>query len=265
MALNKFLKAVAKVEEQLKQKSEKRLDEPAHDESNWLVSYADMMTLLCVFFVLMFSMAKLDEGKYEALQAEIAKQFGNDYKSPAKEAALFISQVFKEAGSDQDIMIKSDPTGVMVTFESMILFDSMSADIRAEGRAVMNRLITATKEQEKLQSKQFKIVVEGHTDSLPVTSGPYPTNWELSAARAGAVVRMFVDNGFQPDHLTAVGYGSTRPAAVERTPAGSMDSGAIAKNRRVVIRLMEPRVDSIPFPESAKLVTPPANPAPSAH
>jgi chemotaxis protein MotB len=260
------LKKLIKTEqpEEAPAKKEKSHDSGDHDESNWLISYADMMTLLCVFFVLMFSMAKMDEGKYETLQAEIAKKFGNDYKSPSKETALFISEVFKEQGDEQQIMIKSDPQGVMITFETMILFDSMSADIRPEGRKVLDRLLIAVKAQQQMLFKEYKVVIEGHTDSIPITSGIYPSNWELSAARATSVVRLFVDQGFKPERLTAIGYGDTRPSTAERTPAGTLDREAIMKNRRVVIRLLEPRIDAIPFPEGDKNLTPAPVPAPAS-
>ncbi|OFZ82126.1 MAG: hypothetical protein A2583_07355 [Bdellovibrionales bacterium RIFOXYD1_FULL_53_11] len=266
------LKLFKKHEDEAPRKREGEDDEnkPVEvDETNWLVSYADMMTLLCVFFVLMFSMAKLDEGKYETIQVEIAKQFGNDYKSPSKETALFMSSTLQEAGIEKQVVVKSDPTGVVITFQSTLFFDTMSSEIRPEGKVVMERLIGGIADQQKKFGREFKIIVEGHTDSRPVTSGPYPSNWELSGARASGVVRMFLDKNFTPDKLTAIGYADTRPEYASRTPNGEWDEEALTKNRRVVIRVLEPRVDSIPYPESAKNLTvqadPETNPAQTAH
>src|SRR3954468_13166892 len=101
---------------------------PADDESNWLVSYADMMTLLCGFFIMMFSMSKLDEPQYEKVKEAVAKQFGGDYKSPTKEFARFVSQVLTDAGVEKDVAVKYDPSGVSLTFESTILFDTLSSE-----------------------------------------------------------------------------------------------------------------------------------------
>src|SRR4051794_23885566 len=86
--------------------------EPTHDESNWLVSYADMMTLLCGFFIMLFSMAKMDEPKYETFKAELSKQFGGEYVSPTKELARFATEIIQESGVDDKIMIQSEFNGV---------------------------------------------------------------------------------------------------------------------------------------------------------
>jgi chemotaxis protein MotB len=247
MPLKKLLKAVPPP-------SPHRPDEPKapanHDESNWLVSYADMMTLLCGFFIMLFSMAKLDEPQYERVKEAVAKQFGGDYKSPTKELAKFVSQVLQEAGLEKETVVRSDPSGVSIVFQSTVFFDTLSADVRPQGSAVLDKLIQAIGERQKMELKQYKIVVEGHTDSRPIVGGTFPSNWELSGARAARVVRMFLDKGFAPNHLTAIGYGDTYPQFPVRTPSGAWDDEALAKNRRVVLRILEPRVDSIPYPDS---------------
>jgi chemotaxis protein MotB len=220
-----------------------------HDESNWLISYADMMTLLCGFFIMLFSMAKLDEAKYDSFKEALVKQFGGEYTSATKEMAKFASEIIQELGVEQKAIVKSDINGVSIVFESTIFFETLSSDVTTQGKQILNKLIQSIKKRQDPAGKQFKIVVEGHTDGRPITGGIYPSNWELSGARAARVIRMFLDQGFASDHLTAIGYADTHPHAPTRNSAGQWDEKALAQNRRVVIRILEPKVDSIPFPE----------------
>jgi chemotaxis protein MotB len=261
MPLKRLLKGL-QVPEEPPHKPEEEKEPPPHDESNWLVSYADMMTLLCIFFVLMFTMAKLDEPQYEKVKESVATKFGGDYKSPTEELTRFVSNVINENGIEKETTVRSDPGGVTVTFQSTLFFDTLSAEVRQEGRAILDKLIVTIQERQDVELKKYKIVVEGHTDSRPVVSGPYASNWELSGARAARVIRMFLERGFAGERLTAIGYADTRSQFPARTLAGTLDEDALAKNRRVVIRILEPRVDSIPYaeaplPDTAKPLTQP--------
>src|SRR3954470_14144688 len=111
MALKKLLKKPAE-QEALPVKPGDRPHEEGDDESNWLVSYADMMTLLCGFFIMLFSMATLETPKYDSFKEAISQQFGGNFQSPTKDLALFITQVIQEAGVEKDVVVKSDPSGV---------------------------------------------------------------------------------------------------------------------------------------------------------
>jgi chemotaxis protein MotB len=262
MPVKKFLKAVHRLEEQeivRKGEPEKHEYHPPHqDESNWLVSYADMMTLLCGFFIMLFSMASLDQPKFEKVKESVAHQFGGKYTSPTEDLGKFVSQVIEQAGISKDTVIKTDATSVSVVFQSTIFFDTLSSEVKPQGQIVLTRLIQSIATRQLLDHKEYKIVVEGHTDSRPIVGGLFPSNWELSGARAARVVRMFLERGFKADHLIAIGYGDTRPQFEARSPAGILNEEALGKNRRVVLRIMEPGVDSIPLPEKA-------SPASSAH
>jgi chemotaxis protein MotB len=221
----------------------------AHDESNWLISYADMMTLLCGFFIMLFSMAKMDVPKYDSFKEAIAKQFGGEYVSPSKEMAKAVSEVLKQMDMEDKAVVKSDSNGVSIVFQSTVFFGTLSAEVSHDGYNILDKLIKSVETRQKEQKKTYRIVVEGHTDSRPVVGGLYPSNWELSGARAARVVRMFLEHNFTPDHLTAIGYADTHPQAPAKTPNGSWDENALGKNRRVVLRILEPSIDSIPFPE----------------
>jgi chemotaxis protein MotB len=253
MSVDNFLKKAKAIEKQNEERPEAKEESGAHgdDESNWLVSYADMMTLLCGFFIMMFSMAKMDEPKYELMKASVAKSFGGEYKLPSQGLADHITQLLHEAGIEKDTVVKIDTKGVVIAFSSTIFFDTLSAEVKPAGVIVLNKLIEGIAHRQGVERKSYKIVVEGHTDSRPIVAGMYPSNWELSASRAARVVRMYLDRGFQPNHLTAIGYADTHPEVNPRLPDGRLDEAKLARNRRVVIQILEPHIDSIPYPEEA--------------
>lgn len=254
MPTQKFLKAAKDIQERhVRRKEEAQPHSDAHDESNWLVSYADMMTLLCGFFIMLFSMAKLDDTKYEKVKEELSKQFGGTYEKPAtSELASFLTQIIQEMGIEKQAVVQSDIGGVSVAFQSTVFFDTLSADVRPQGKDVLERLIDGIRKRPSSKDpKGHRIVVEGHTDSRPVTAGTFPSNWELSGARAARVIRMFLEKGFDPDKLTAIAYADTRPVAPSRSPAGEWDEEALSRNRRVVVRILEPQVEAIPFAENS--------------
>ncbi len=241
-------KAGDQEEEPLKGPDREKDHEPAEvDESNWLISYADMMTLLCAFFIMMFSMSTLQAPKFEKAKEEVSKHFGGDYESPNKQLAKFVTQILEQEGIDKEAVVMSDASGVSVVFESTVFFDSLSAYIKSPGRKVLRKLIQGVKKDQIKREQTYKIVVEGHTDSQPILSGNYPSNWELSGARSSKVVRLFLDEGFQPEQLMPIGFGSTRPMVPNRSPSGQWVEQNLSKNRRVVIRILNPGIDYIPW------------------
>src|SRR5262249_44262168 len=150
--------------------------------------------------------------------------------------AKTITQLVQEMGIEKETVIKSDVGGVSIAFQSTVFFDTLSADVRPQGKAVLERLIGGvSRRQQKTDAKEYGIIVEGNTDGRPITSGTFPSNWELSGARASRVVRMFLEKGFFPEKLTAIAYADTRPVEPSRTPAGEWNEAALTKNRRVVV------------------------------
>ena len=258
MSLKRFLKRVKEIEQEQDNPFERRnqtqneLPSPQHDESNWLVSYADMMTLLCAFFVMMFSMAKLNVPEYDKIRKQLSEQFGGEYVDPTKDLARFATQMINDLGIEKEASVIQDRSGVAIVFESTLFFETLSAHILEPGVKILEKLTTAILDRQTLEKKSYKIVIEGHTDSRPVVGGAYPTNWELSSARASRVVRLFLDKGFLPSHLLAIGYGETRLQAPDRLPSGEWNAEALAKNRRVVVRILEPEVDTVPWNSAGK-------------
>jgi len=224
--------------------------EGGHDESNWLVSYADMMTLLCGFFIMLFSMAKLDEPQYERVREALSKQFGGEFHSPAQEGARFMTQFIEIEGLKKEAEVRAEAVGLSIVFRSRLFFDSLSAEIRPEGLEILNKLIGAIRKREEMEQTKFRIVIEGHTDGRPVIGGVFPSNWELSGARASRVVRSFLENGFRSGDMISIGYGDTRPEYFERTDEGEWNDEALSKNRRVVIRILKKDATMIPMPQA---------------
>lgn len=210
--------------------------ELAHDESNWLVSYADMMTLLFGFFVLLYSFSKIDKDKFTVIRKEVASYFGGQVKeNPAvREVVKDIEENTKESGIDpKDIAIQARDSSIILNIQSELLFASGSAELGQDSIAVLGKIISSIKRHKMIN----KISVEGHTDDVPISSALFPTNWELSAARSSRVVRQFEAGGFPSDRLKAEGYGSSLPLAANRDKEGRIIPENLKTNRRVVINV----------------------------
>jgi len=221
--------------EEKKRKKIKTLSEEGGEEEPWLTTYADTMTLLMTFFVLLFSMSKLDPVK--------AEQFGNAMGKPTPGGpggaakTYTLSEVFREVVKvvEQEklkdvIQVETSPRGVCIKIPSEISFQSGSADLNPNIFPILDRLDVM------IRKSAFPIAIEGHTDSDPIKSPTYPSNWELSSARAAQVVRYFSDRGIPSNRFQAVGYSDTRPRSAGKTidEANSTDEKK-SQNRRVEI------------------------------
>lgn len=237
----------------------------------WLNSYADLVTLLWTFFILLFSFSVINAKKFEAGIGSIQGAFGvvssgssiiEDGSPASPELSLIARELaqmemqgmkFQEelenAGLADKVSIEMDPRGLIFRFPDSILFDLGSADIRSEALPVL------TKVGQLIATVEYDIRIEGHTDNWPISTVRFPSNWELSTGRAASVVRFFIENlGFSPKQLEAAGYGQERPIASNETAEGRQ------KNRRVDVLLLrpslseaEPAVDLEVIPDVAPL------------
>ncbi|WP_116141586.1 OmpA family protein [Trinickia diaoshuihuensis] len=214
----------------------------AHDAAEehserWLISYADLITTLMVFFLALYvlELAKDRDLQTKALEAQVAStrtqaasatQAMTDARRKAAQAAL-IAQL--EPLSEQHaITVAQSPQGVEIAINAKILFNSGDARLLPGSIDVLERVA------EVLAAHSAKnILVEGHSDSVPISTAQYASNWELSAARAGAVVRFFVENGIEPHRLAAMGRADNVPLVLGE------DTAARAANRRVTILVQE--------------------------
>lgn len=256
MPLSRFIKKkksmnAEDVHSQSHTDAESHDSEGHHDESNWLISYADMMTLLCTFFIMMFALTNLEKEDAEKVKEEVSKHFKGAYEVPNQDLAQFMTQTIQELGIDRETIVESTSGGVTVTFQSTVFFDTLNAELTVDGLKILDEFAESVLRKQNESNQSFRVAVEGHTDARPILGGIYPSNWELSGARAARVVRLFLDKGFHQKDVVAVAHGGTRPLHPSRTPAGDWDPQALAKNRRVVVRILNSGATSLPWETSA--------------
>lgn len=225
----------------------------------WLLTYADMITLLMAFFIMMYSMSVLNLGKFRQAAVSIRSGFGGLVKgqgqsilgssgmfgstpSPIegdtagvswkvlKPLVEYVERSSRGGAGTPAAAISEDRRGIVITLSSdKLLFEPGSARIRPEARSVLSKIARTLEQTENL------VQVEGHTCDLPPRGSRYPSNWELSTARATEVLRYLVENERLPaSRFSAAGYGSIRPVA-----QGGKDRSA---NRRVEIVILRPEV-----------------------
>lgn len=241
----------------------RRVEEEHENHERWLVSYADFITLLFAFFVVMYAISSVNEGKYKVLSNALQNAFTNTtaavggqpvvilqgapplQQKPTLKADKLPEQVHSEKkvverqkmkNVADDIMNALQPLvaqgkvrlletsrGVTIEINDSILFPAGQARLQPASGSAMAAIA------EVLAGTDFPITIEGHTDNIPIATPQFPSNWELSAMRATTVLRLFNDNGVGAERLTAIGYGETRPVETNTTPEGR------ARNRRVSI------------------------------
>lgn len=246
----------------------RRVEEHENHE-RWLVSYADFITLLFAFFVVMYSISSVNEGKYrvlsetfEAVFTEAARTMdpiqvgelsrGEGEKSPtpgkpdspsydielpntpymppsAEEIKTIndLTEQFQSALSDlieqENVIIKKGDDWLEVEMKSNVLFQSGDARLERSAVPIIGKVA------EILNTSANPVQVEGFTDNQPIQTSRFPSNWELSAARAASVVHLLDRYGIDPDRMSAIGYGQYKPIADNSTELGRQ------KNRRVVL------------------------------
>lgn len=221
----------------------------------WLISYADFITLLFAFFVVMYAISVVNEGKYKVLSDALGSAFGGQPETPQASSAIdalplsgIIARKRAEAAKRErermntlardlnnslmpliqagKVRVVQTGRGVSVEINASILFAEGQAALGDESRETLGTVAGL------LKNDPHAIEVEGHTDNLPIASPLYPSNWELSAVRASSVVRLFIDNGIAPARLTAIGRGANLPVAPNDNEEGR------ARNRRVAITIL---------------------------
>lgn len=209
-------------------RNEKESSSHEEGESLWLVSYADMVTLLLGFFVLLLSFSKIDPTKLEKVKKSATQVFGGEYKMPFSDLADALKSQMKNSGMTDQVLFKQTEEGVEVTFRGALFFESGSADLKKEAKSLLEKVIPVI----KAQAIKFNVVIEGHTDNVQISSVSFASNWELSSVRACSVLRFFEKFGFSSSQLMAIGWGDTKPVVENGSPAQK------SQNRRVVIRIV---------------------------
>ena len=245
----------------------KYLDQRQSDNhERWLVSYADFITLLFAFFVVMYALSTVSEGKYRVLSESLGSAFGGSaperipsalapQEPPVQEPTLRedvqpafetvnpaelpgiqreqmrgiaqdILKILDSLVRDGQVKVTQSNRGISVEINASVLFASGQAQLRPESGRALQQVAKV------LAPTGQGIQVEGYTDDVPISTALFPSNWELSAARASSVVRLFSENGVAEQRLSVIGYGPNRPATGNETPEGR------ARNRRVTVMIL---------------------------
>jgi len=203
-------------------------------ENLWLLSYSDLMTLLFGFFVLLMSFSKIDVDSFEKVRKETTLTFGGEYKKPFTDLKEKLNERIQAQGLNEKAVFDEMEKGMTITFRGSVFFDPGSSELRADAVELIEKLIPVIKSR----GAQFNVVVEGHTDDIPIHSDKFPSNWELSGQRAAAVIRIFEKHGFGRAQLRAIGYADTMPVAPNRNQNGVPLPENQSQNRRVVLKLI---------------------------
>lgn len=208
----------------------------------WAITYGDLMSYLMIFFLILFSFSiartdKVKSRKYEESLVNIQKAFGGmaDDKrverARAQELEDNVADKLKQSMADKQmsslVQIDSNERRVRLVLTEAVLFDSGRADLKDRAKEVLRPIA------EELKKLPNEVLVEGHTDNVPIHTGRYSTNWELSMARAYSVIEFLEETGMNTKKLAGIGYGENRAVADNTTNEGR------AKNRRIEISLIK--------------------------
>lgn len=233
----------------------RRLRESLPEPSSpaWMLTYSDMVTLLLAFFVLLFTFSSIDARKFEQALLSMRGALGilpsnssiiresSDGQAQIRDQRLVIvpdlrqmvglenrlRQMLVDNGMAENVDLQIDERGLLIRFRDNVLFDSGRAEIRPDGREILDGIASV------IHDIPNQIRVEGHTDDRPIRTIRFPSNWELSTTRATAVIRHFIEvHRIAPERLSAAGYGEYRPVASNEHVDGRQ------QNRRVDIVIL---------------------------
>jgi chemotaxis protein MotB len=247
----------------------RRQDEENHER--WLISYADFITLLFALFVVLYALSKVDEEKYKTFGNSLNFAFGSSILPgkpgiedaaqavPSEQETLLkalvekrnarlaeqqrkhneqmqalvknLNQVMAPLLKNEQVNVTQTPRGVVVDINASALFEPGEAALQRGAARTLGAVAKV------LESGTEAIEVEGHTDDIPIFTPVFPSNWELSSARASSVVRLFIDQGVVAERLRAVGLASYQPIGTNETPEGR------SRNRRVSVIILAPTVE----------------------
>ena len=235
------------------------IEEEQEGIPEWMLTYSDMVTLLLTFFIMLFSMASVDQQKFDQVASSFKQSFfnlgGGDLLTREKGSELIsitesnvntenmteeqikkameeqldevgkeIAEAVESYGLTEFIGMVEDEEKLIIRFDSLILFDSGSADVKESGKESLLKI------GQLLSELENDIEIHGHTDNLPINTYLYPSNWELSTRRATNVGKFLIDKcELDPARLTATGSGEYKPIADNATSEGRQ------KNRRMDI------------------------------
>jgi len=223
----------------------RKKDKDSGDDGNsapgWMTTYGDLMSLLLAFFILIVSFSSVQESEFHKAMGSLQRALGllksnvslvspsttPVYVPPRSEVREVIDEILQTMEDlpelEISISLESSADGVRVRISNPLLFDTGKANLKSRIWPVLDKIATL------LDTADFEVIIEGHTDNVPIYNDQFHSNWELSAARSVAVVEHFVDYGIEPERFSAVAYGEYQPLASNFTSEGR------SKNRRVEV------------------------------
>ena len=247
------------------------------NQERWLVSYADFITLLFAFFVVMYSISQVNQSKYRVLsetfehafnsrqlttdttssnpiekiinpiqvgepalspdpsaidvEQESAGEAASTSSGQLQEISALVNERFADLINDELVSVSSNELWLQIELKDSILFASGGTDLSLQAQAIFDEIAGI------LKGYSNPIQVEGYTDNIPINNPRYPSNWELSSARASAIVKLLAARGVAPQRLSAVGFGEFQPVASNEHPAGR------AQNRRVALMIAQRKIE----------------------
>ena len=198
-------------------------------DEGWLLSYADLITNLLVFFAMMLAAAQVSRTKMQQIAQELSGVEQPESLSSIQEK---IESRIAEEGLEELIRTDLTEDGLKLSLNSGLVFTSGSATIQEGQSEVLDRML----ETLVPYADKYGFAVEGHTDSIPVMGGVYATNWELSTGRANAVRSRLEGVGVEQGHIRVEGYADTVPLP-ESDLEGLSEDERLARHRRVVVRI----------------------------
>ncbi|MEI8217163.1 MAG: flagellar motor protein MotB [Eubacteriales bacterium] len=232
-------------------------DEGHENNERWLLTYSDLITLLMIFFIVMYAMSNVDQAKYHKLATSLNSALAGEQQkvdtgkqgSPEEElqntpskslattlpdpnmakAAETVKKLMEEKGLSTEVSVTTSERGVVISLKDSVLFESASAEIRPENIGSLIEIGQAVK------AVGNYVRIEGYTDNVPINNAVFANNWDLSVMRASKVLDLIVKrSGFPPDKICAIGYGEYSPMATNTTVEGR------SKNRKVDIVILSP-------------------------
>lgn len=213
-------------------------EQEADIERIWTIVYSDMITNLMLFFLMLYGLSRMTGDARKDIMQSMENKFRGKSAVEARaqkvlknvkeeEAAAKVSSMMERQGLDKYTSVEINEKQIKITLTVPVLFGSGDASLTPQAKEALGAVAKV------LVAVPNTVVIEGHTDNLPMSGGAYPSNWELSVARAYSVIEFFTkDKGIAPQRFVAAGYGEYRPMALNDTPEGR------AANRRIEILML---------------------------
>lgn len=236
----------------------KKKEEGHANSERWLLTYSDLITLLMIFFVIMYASSNVDAAKYKSISESFSAAMGGGKSLIGTDSGVSVTEntkpldtqiaeedkmenvkkqvdeYLKNNNMSSEVSSKIDERGLVVSFSNAMFFDTGKADIRPESQ---KKLIEIGKMLNQLDNY---VRIEGHTDNVPIKNNEFNSNWQLSSVRATNVTELLISqSGIKPQRLSAVGYGEYRPVGDNSSEQGR------SKNRRVDIIIINTKFNQI--------------------